>query len=156
METIFSEHAAPFTVLAPVADRYNGNPSSEGVNMGLADHVTFVLSEAAGGTGTAKLEVTAESAAGGDAEAIKFRYRTKAHTTSVPGTLSDKVLEYTTVPGANKDVIVEVQGIGLPVSKGIVRLRITEVVNDPVLAGVIAIATRLRYAGAELPELLVD
>jgi len=155
MEEILSERAAVFTALAAVADRYNTNPSTVGVRMGLADHVAFLLSEGAGGTGTVKLEATAESDAGGDAEAIPFRYRTKAHTTSVFGALSDKVAEYTTVAGANKDVIVEVQGVGLPEGKSIVRLKLTEVVNDPCLAGVLALASRLRYAGAVLPELLV-
>lgn len=155
MEDILSERAGVFTALAAVADRYNGNPSTVGVKMSLSDHVAFLLSEVAGGTGTVKLEVTAESDAGSDAEAIKFRYRIKAHSTSVFGALSDKVLEYTTVAGANKDVIVEVQGVGLPEGKSIVRLKLTEVVNDPCLAGVVAIASRLRYQGATLPELRV-
>lgn len=158
MQTIFSEQAAPISVLVSAADRYDTNPSSAGVDMALADHVTFHLQEGAGGTGTAKLQVTAEKRDGTGAEAIPFYHRASAVGVFEPlGDLvkADATTGFTTLAGANKQVVVEVPGVGVPEDKPIVRLKITEVANSPVNAGVMAIASRLRYAGATLPNVRI-
>ncbi|MCL4822047.1 MAG: hypothetical protein KJ067_23205 [Vicinamibacteria bacterium] len=153
METILTQLQPVITVLAPDADRYNGNPETRKVNMALLDHVTFLLSEGAGGTGTAKLQVIAYDKDGNNGEAIAFKYRVTAAGSFEPfGAVQDASVAadgYTTVAGASKQIAIEVQGKGKPEDKPLVALRITEVVNDPVDAGVVAVCSRARYGVGE-------
>ncbi len=149
MNTIGSLHCHMVTVLASAADRYNADPESSKIDMRLADHVTFLLTEGAGGVGTAKLQVFAYDAAGANGEAVTFKYRVSAAGVYEPmGAVTEAAVAadgYTTVAGADKQVAVEVQGKGLPEGKPLVSLKITEVVNNPVNAGVMAIVCRQRY-----------
>ena len=154
METIFTQANYPVTVLQPVADRYNLNPSTGRVNMALVDHVCFLLSEGAGGVGTAKLTVEARKEDDSDPVLVKFWVRATPAASRVLGDLIQvdvPATGYTTIAGANKTVAIEVQGIGVPEDHPLVDVLVTEVVNAPVDAGIIAIAHRERYSGLSSP-----
>lgn len=145
MTAIRTEEMAPVTVLQPVADAYNGDPATDIVNLQYFRRALFMLMEAAGGTGTVKIQVQAcTNNAGGSPEAIAFNYR--LGTDGDYGALTASAATgYTTTAGANKLVLVEVDGDSLPAGKPYVRLLLTEVVDSPCLAGVACLLLDPRY-----------
>lgn len=132
--------------LAPDADRYNGNPATDIFNTKDYDHVCFVVEEGAGGTGTVKIQVEACSdAAGTGATAIAFNYRVMTTTDTWGSRVASASTGYTTVAGADKLVAVEIDAAELSADKPFVRLQLTEIVDSPCDAGVLAILTKGRY-----------
>lgn len=131
--------------LQPDADRYNADPASDVFNMEHYDHITFLLFEGAGGTGTVKLQVEECTAIDGTgATAIAFRYRVQSGETWGALTAS-AATGYTTTAGANKAVAVEVEAAELSDGSPFVRLQLTEVADDPCDAVLIAVLTKARY-----------
>jgi len=132
--------------LQPDADRYNADPATDVFNMENYDHITFILMEGAGGTGTAVLTVEECTAADGTgATAIGFRYRLMSTIDTWGALTAVASTGYTTVAGANKLVAIEVDADELSDGSNFVRLQITESANDPVDAAVLAILGRPRY-----------
>lgn len=132
--------------LAPDADRYNGDPATDVFNLENYGHITFLLDEGAGGTGTVKIEVEECTAADGTgATAIAYRYRVSSGDTW--GALTAVAAAgYTTVAGADKMVAIEIDAKELSDGSNFVRLQLTEVVDDPCDAAVLAILSEPRYA----------
>jgi hypothetical protein len=147
---LLTQNAGIKTVRQPVADAYNTNPATATVNMKHYGHVTFLLMEGAGGTGTATLTIEECTAADGTgAAAIPFRYRVSTDAGVTFGALTSVAATgYTTVAGANKVVAVELDDSELAENSPFVRLKITEVVDSPVAAGVVAILTKPRNSRA--------
>lgn len=144
MDFIGKNHAV--TALQPAADRYNGNPASDVFNMKDYDHIVFLLAEGAGGTGTVKIQVEAcTDATGAGNTAIAFNYRVMGTIDTWGSRAAAASTGYTTVAGADKMVAVEIDAAELPADKPFVRLQLTEVVNDPCAAGVVAILSGARY-----------
>lgn len=132
--------------LQPDADRYNGDPATDIFNMENYDHITFILMEGAGGTGTAVLTVEeCTDAAGTGATAIAFRYRLMSTIDTWGALTAVAATGYTTVAGANKLIAIEVDAEELSDGSNFVRLQITESVDSPVDAGVLAVLSRARY-----------
>jgi|SRR5262245_8639515 len=135
--------------LVPATDRYNTNPATDVFNTKDYSHITFIVEEGAGGTGTVKIQVEACSAAAGTGNtAIAFNYRLVADTATADtwGALTAIASTgYTTVAGANKMVAVEIDAEELPAGKPFVRLQLTEVVDSPCAASVLAILSGARY-----------
>jgi len=152
---ILTEKFKILPVLPPAADRYNTNPKSDILYMGDYGHLTFILSQGAGLTGTANLTVEeCSDNAGTGANAIPFKYRVMSAVDAL-GSLSDALAAgYTAPAGADKMVAIEVDAAQLSEGKPWVRLAINEVVNSPVDAGVIAILSNGRYEGADLPSVI--
>lgn len=146
MSMVQTELMAPFTVLQPVADAYAADPATDIVNLQYYRRALFLIIEAAGGTGTATVEVEAcTDNAGSDNEAIAYKYRVISD--GDWGTLTDATAAgFTTTAGANKLIAIEVDAADLPDTKPYVRLQLTEVVDDPCLAGVLCILSEPRYA----------
>jgi len=141
------------------ADRYDTNPTGDYLNAGRFEKISFLLSQASAGTNTGTAVVTvlaASTDAGANAEAVAFRYRKK---TTGASAVWGSVIEvaaagFTTT--ANEDTIyeIEVPHDGLPDGKPFVALRLTEGVNDPVTACVIAVGVGVRYQGLAQPDAL--
>lgn len=132
--------------LVPAADRYNTNPASDVFNMKDYGHILFLLQEGAGGTGTVKIQVEACSdAAGSGNTAIAFNYRISTTTDVWGARTASASTGYTTVAGADKLVAVEIDAAELPATLNFVRIQLTEVVNDPCVAALIAILSQGRY-----------
>lgn len=129
--------------LAPAADRYDTNPVTARVKAPGAGKLQFLVSEGAGGTGTATITAHAHIASSsGTPEAIPFRYKTAL----TPGQLDDSggfsaatTSGVTPAAGANKQTLVEFRADELPAGRPWVSLTLTEVVNSPVAASVVAI-----------------
>lgn len=146
---IFTELNHPVYALMPDADRYNSDPATDVFNMENYDHITFILMEGAGGTGTVKIEVEeCTTAAGANNTAIAFRYRLMSTTDTWGALTASASTGYTTVAGANKMVAIEVDASELSDGYNFVRLQLTEVADDPCDAAVIAILSQPRYAQA--------
>jgi hypothetical protein len=150
-----SENAKILTVLQPDADRYDSDPASDIVFMGDHDHVTFILAEGAGGTGTTVITVEeCTDNAGTGAAAIAFKYREMA-TIDVLGAMTDAAAAgFTTTAGANKVIVIEVPAASLSDGSPYVRVQTTESVDGAVDAGMIAILSGGRYKGASLPSVI--
>lgn len=149
---IFTENNAVKVVLQPVADAYAADPATATVKLSLFSHATFLLVEAAGGTGTVTVtleECTAANGAG--ATAIPFRYRVSADAGVTFGALQAAAATgFTTTAGANKVVAVEVDDRDLSEDSPWVRLQLVEVADAPCLAGVVALLSKPRNARAIL------
>lgn len=144
--------------LAPAADRWNTNPSTDIVNMALYEKVMFLVHQEGGTTGKATLTVEAcsdVSATG--AEAIAFRYSVGGSGSGAGGDSTGNVTTaaaagFDTTPNVDKLYLVEVRASELPAGKQFVRLKCTESANDPVNGSVEIILTGARYAQAGLPS----
>ena len=149
---IFTEEHEISVALQPVADAYAADPATDVYNMKYYEHITFVIVEAAGGTGTVKIQVEeCTSKAGAGNNAIAFKYRVKSDSNGAFGALTASAATgYTTTAGANKLVAVEVDADDLAADSPYVRLQLTEVVNDPCDAGVVAILSKPRHPQATL------
>jgi hypothetical protein len=129
--------------LAPDADRYNGNPSTDRVRCPSAGRLQFLITEGAGGTGTATITANAFAEnSGGSGTLLGFRYKTVTD----PGEIEDSGSWSTATTagvapaaGATKQTLIEFRFDDLPAGKPFVELTLTEAVNDPVDAAVIAI-----------------
>lgn len=150
---IFTEQNEVSMALAPDADLYAADPATDVYNMKYYDHITFILNEGAGGTGTVKIEVEeCTSKAGAGNTAIAFRYRLKSDKDGAFGAVTASAATgYTTVAGANKQVAIEIDADELSDDSPYVRLQLTEVVDSPCDAGVVAILSKPRYGSDSLP-----
>jgi len=149
---IFTENNAITTVLAPAADRFNTNPATATVKLSHYSHATFVVTEGAGGTGTATLVLQECSAANGSgATAIPFRYRISTDAGLTFGPLQAATASgVTPAAGANKVTVIEVDDRELSADKPWVRVQTTEAVDAPVAASITAILSKPRNARAVL------
>jgi hypothetical protein len=154
---MLSEKNILVKALDPAADRFNADPTTDVVNLGLADSVTFLVYHAGGTTGKAALIAQAcSNAAGDNAEAIPFRYRL-----STAGASDERgaILEATasgieTTPAEVHLVEIEVRASELPAGKPYCRLLLDETANDPVTGCVVAILENPRYQGITPPTVL--
>ncbi len=137
----------PVPVLYPDADRYNGDPSTDVVSLKLFGHVTFLVVEGAGGTGTAAITAHACSdVAGSNPEAIPFNYRIATSPPTFGARTTATAAGVTPAAGANKVTAIELDAAALPDTKPCVFLTLTEGVDSPVDAYVEAILSEPRYA----------
>lgn len=144
-----NEHDHIVVGLVPAADRYNANPQGDVVSMMKHQHFRALLTEGAGGTGTVKITVLACSNFTPSAtSAINFRYRVNS-TGDTWGALTATTVAadgYTTVAGANKQVEIFVEAQDLPDGYDYLCVQLTEVVNDPCVAGLTYILSGARFA----------
>lgn len=147
-----SELLHAVTALAPAADRYNGNPTTDWLNLKDYGTVTFVIQHGSGATGTAVVTANmAEDASGTGSTAIPFRYRRVSDVTvsDVPGAAAAATASgFTITAGSNQIYLVEIDASELDSDSPFVSLTLTESVNSPVDGAVLAILGDARYKGA--------
>ena len=154
--SVFSQRNQIVMALEPNADRYDGTPTSDVIAMKHYRHVTFILQEGAGGTGTVKIEVeecTSSAAAGNTA--IAFNYRVASSGDTFGALTAATSAGFTTTAGANKQVLIEIDAAELSDGSPFVRLQLTEVANDPCDAGIVAICSEPRYSAEIMPTAIV-
>ena len=140
----------PVFALAPDADRYNSDPATDIINMGDYAHIDFFIMEGAGGTGTATVTMhSSDDVSASNTTAIGFRYRV-AQTADTFGVWTTVAANYLLIAGANKMVQIQVDADQLADGEPYVRMTLTEAVDSPVDAGVLAILSGVRY-GQEQP-----
>jgi hypothetical protein len=156
MFEILGQFAQTVLMHAAASDLFNGNPDGVGVNLTKFANLCAHLGIGAGGTGTAKVQVVAaEDANGTNAEAIPFKYD-KATVGDTFGALTDAVAAdgVTTTAGTGDQYRLYVRQRQLPDGKPFVFVRLTEVVNDPVVAEVIGILYNADECQATMPTAL--
>lgn len=148
----FSEENEIRTVLAPDADRWTSNPATDVVSLKYWDHVTFIVTEGAGGVGTRTTKVEkCTSKAAANNTAIAFNYRVGTYTGALGAITAATSAGYLQPAGANKHLIIEVDAAELGPSYPFVRLTFTETDSTAVDAAVIAILSKSSYPQATQP-----
>lgn len=137
-------------VLPPVADVFDTSRYSTAVDVSNFQKVTFLIPRGVGTTGTSTLTVEATDGSSPlNVTAVPFRYR-EITTADVHGALTAATTAgYTQTAGSNRMDVIEVDVRDIAVSAPTyhyVRLKATEVVNSPVLAGIVAILSEPRFA----------
>jgi hypothetical protein len=157
--SVFSQEHFINGGLAPVADGLAGTVNSDVVNTAQYDHATFVVIRGVATGGTADHTFTVEAcslADGTGAEAVPFKSRGGALTGAALGALTARTAAgYTNVAGSNRLDVIEVEASDLPDGKPFVRLHSVEVTNDPVVAAILTILGKPRYAEAVMPDATV-
>ena len=141
--------------LAPDADRYNTDPTTDWIRCDY--RIMFILSEGVGGTGTATITASnATDNAGAGTADIAFRYRLMTTSGGLDTWGAFKAAAaagYLTIAGASKGIIIEIRRDELDAAKPWVSLTFTESVDSPVDAGVVAIVDTGRQ-GEQIPSVI--
>ncbi|MDV2503090.1 MAG: hypothetical protein RX318_03975 [bacterium] len=134
------------TALQPDADRYNADPATDIFNMENYAAITFILMEGVGGTGTATITMEeCTDNAGAGATAIAFNVRAMPTIDTWGALTAVAAAGYLTIAGANKMVAFELKAEELSDGSPFVRLQVTETVDSPVDAAIVAILHGARY-----------
>jgi hypothetical protein len=136
--------------IAPVADFGDTSQASRVVSMKNHNRVRFLVNWGVGATGTQTLQVEAcDDTTPTTHTAIPFWYRVTA-AGAAPGTITAAAAAgVATTAGSNQIVEVEVPAENLAaLGYGYVRLLMTEVVNSPMLGGILIEMLEPRYPGA--------
>ncbi|MCP3904782.1 MAG: hypothetical protein GY715_14235 [Planctomycetes bacterium] len=125
--------------------------------MGLYGHAAFIVEHGAGATGTVVVtmeECTASDGTG--ATAIPFKYKVADAADPLgAATLQDATATgFTIAAGADQQAVIEVDAADLSDGSKWLRMQLTEGVDSPVAAGVVAILSKPHYAGANLASAL--
>lgn len=139
----------------PVADLFNGDPASAAVRLKLYQAAYFLLQKGAGATGTATITVQACSASDGTgAEAVEFNYIACTASDTFGNVARATTAGFTTTAGANQMYFIHVESRDLPADKPWVRLKMTEVANDPITGAVLVLCGKPTFLQDPLPSAL--
>lgn len=149
---LFVENVHVVAGLSPSADRYNTDPASDVVNMANFEKAVFLLHQCKNATstaGTASVKPQAvSSVAASNAEDLPFKYTKKVTgADDTMGAVTSVAAGSSFTTTANEDTIyvIEVDARDLPATKQYVQLKLTEVVNAPVIGSVICLLVGYRY-----------
>ena len=134
--------------LDPVADAFAATKYSDVVNMGDYANATFIIYKGVGATGTSTITVNAcDDVSASNETAIPFRY--KAITaTDVEGALTAATTAgFVTTAGSSQLYLIEIDSEELgDTGYQYARLSAVEVVDSPVLGGILILMGGNRYA----------
>lgn len=134
--------------IAPVADALSATVYSDVADASLAEWICFVIQKGVGTTGTSTLTVQAcDDTTPSNRTAIPFKYRV-ATTADTWGALTDATSTgFATTAGSNHmiEVWVDTKQVAAATYR-YVQLKAVEVVDDPVLAGIMIELHDLRHA----------
>lgn len=139
--------------LVPVADAFSGTVYSDVISMKDWNHISFAVQCGAGATGTSTITVEAcDDVTPTTVSAIPFKYQACVSGDTF-GALTDAAATgFTTTAVANKMYKIEVDSSALAaLGYGYIRLKAVEVVDSPVLGGILAVLTEPRY-GKEIAD----
>lgn len=144
------------------ADMFNGNPTTDIVDLANYNHVTFVVQKGAGAVGTATVKLYAsDDTDGTTTRAAGFTYRanTSGDTWSAPAAADAN--GFTTTAGANQAYVIEVSADDIlkagrenatPFDGSCAYLELTEVADDPCVGGVADILSGGRHQDSSMPS----
>lgn len=135
-------HYIPFA-LAPDADRWASNPSTDRIRVPGAGRLQFLVVEGAGGTGYGTITAHSHVAAsGGTPTALAFRYKiatSSAEVHSAGGWTTAPTTGVLVAAGANKSVLIEFRADEVTDGEPFVSLTMTETDSTAVDAAIIAL-----------------
>lgn len=135
--------------LAPIADAGAGTVYPTGVNCKGIGRIAWIIQKGVGTTGTSTIQVVAgDTTSPLNETAVPFHYRKISSDNATIGAVTAVAAAgVDTIAGSGDMYLVEVDAKALAASGyAYAHLKLTEVANSPVLFGVIALATDLRYA----------
>jgi hypothetical protein len=150
---MFSQENHVVSILDPVADAFSATPTLDIVNVSGYNHCTFLVWWGVGATGTVTFTVEAsDDVSGSNVSAVEFSVRRQPTSTNVQGALSVNATTYATTAGSSQIYIIEVDVAKLGATGyKFLKLKGVELVDSPILGGVLAILSQPRYAGAIMP-----
>ena len=133
--------------LAPVADAFSGTVYTDIINMKDFGHISFIVQTGVGTTGTSTITVEAcDDVSASNSSAVAFIYQECTSGDTFGVRTKATTAGFTTTAGSNKMYKIEIDSDALAASGyGYIRLKAVEVVNDPVLGGIIAVLTEPKY-----------
>lgn len=140
------------TGIDPVADAFSATVTTDIVELREYQVARFIVWKGVGATGTSTITVEAcDDDAGTNATAIPFAYQAYISTTTdLPGAVTRATAAgFATTAGSSQLYVIEVNSQSLG-SQGWVRLKAVEVVDSPVLGGVLIELLSPRY-GTDIP-----
>lgn len=147
--THFLERFRFVNALAPIADAFSGTVYPAGVNLAQIGRLCFIIQKGVGTLGTSTITVVAgDDNSPTNESAVPFTYRRVGSDNTTIGAVTPATTAgFTTTAGSGDLYIVEIDAQALAASGyKYALLKAVESVNDPVLGGVIAIGTELRFA----------
>lgn len=144
------------------ADMFNGDPTTDIVDLANYDHVTFIIQKGAGAVGTATVKVYASDDTDGTttcAAGFTYRANTSGDTWDAPAAADAS--GFTTTAGANQAYAIEVSADEIlkagrenatPFDGRCVYLEFAEVADDPCVGGVAAVLSAGRYQDSSMPS----
>jgi len=138
--------------LDAVADAFAGTITSDVISAKHYHVVRFILHKGVGATGTSTLTIEAcDNAAGNNPVAVPFSYQAYTGADDIPGAVINATTAgFTTTAGSSQLYVLEVESQRIPAAKPWVRLKAVEVVDSPVLGGILIELLTPRYA-AHIP-----
>jgi len=142
--------------LDAVADAFSGTVYSDVVNAEAYHAVRFIVHKGVGATGTSTLTIEAcDNAAGDNPEAVPFYYQKYDNSDDVPDDVQAATTSgFATVAGSSQLYVLEVESQRFPAAKPWVRLKAVEVVDSPVLGGILIEMLKPRYA-RQVPDTVI-
>ncbi len=130
------------------ADMFNGNLTTDVLNMTNYGSIVFVLQKGAGAVGTATITVeSCDDTSATTSTAVGFTYQ--ASTVDAGNTWAAAVevgaAGFTTTAGANQAYLIEIRDDQLSGTDGYVRAVFTETANAAVEGGVVSIGRNAKY-----------
>lgn len=143
---ILSQSAKLYQLVKPVADAFASTVSTSPVNVSEAHAVTFVYYKGVGTTGTATITVEAcDDTVPTTTSAVPFRYTVSTSSDTYGALTAATTAGFTTTAGSNHTYLIHVDADLLALSGyKYVRLKSVEVVDDPILGGIMVIMHPLR------------
>ena len=145
--TILTQNGHVAQGLPPVADAFSGTVYSDVFNMKNYKGCTFIVYKGVGVTGTSTITVSAcDDAVPSNRTAIPFKYRANTSSDTWGAVTQATAAGFTTTAGSNHiyEIIVDGDELG-DTGYGYVELKAVEVVNDPVLGGILWIGHEPNY-----------
>lgn len=144
------QYVHPVKGLDAVADAFSGTVYSDVVNVKNYRTCTFIVHKAVGATGTSTITVLAGSDAADPptaSTAIPFRYKAMT-STDIEGALTDATTSgFATTAGSSQLYLIEVDCDELgDTGYSYLCLKAVEVVDSPVLGGIIILLSGARFA----------
>ena len=139
----------------PIADAFEGTVNTDIVEA-LGHDVVFMIYKGVGATGTSTITIDAcDDIVASATTAVPFRYRTCVATDVWGAWTAAAAAGFVTTAGSSQLYEIRVDPADLGATGyGYVRLHAVQVVDNPVLGGVLIGVAKLRYR--EQPESLVD
>ena len=141
----------------PHADMYETGPIySDVINMQDYKHCTFIIQEGIGTTGTTTVTVNScDNVSPDTATPIAFRYKVITSGDTEGDTTAATVAGFGTTAGSYGVYVIEVDADELSGTDQYVRITLTELVDEVVIGGVMAILSGSRWAGDDLRTAIV-
>lgn len=133
--------------LDPIADGFAGTVGSDVVNMKGNAGATFVIYKGVGTTGTSTITVEAcDNTTPSNTTAIPFHYKAITTGDTEGAYTAATTSGFATTAGSSELYVIEVDAEELgDTGYGYLRLKAVEVVDDPVLGGILIMLHRGRY-----------